>query len=141
MVSKMRCVCPLGARYINILTSMYVVKIQACYFSGHTNNDVAWFHVASKTLILADLLFNLPATEQYSKSSKSANLPLLKKFDPYGSLHKNVAWGAGRDKDAMKRDVKTVSEWDFDRIIMCHGDVIETGGKKAWKSAYAKYFE
>ena len=36
------------------------------YFSGVRNKDVAFFHVASKSLIQADLLFNLPATEQVS---------------------------------------------------------------------------
>ena len=57
----------------------------------------------------------------------------------------------------MKRDAKTVSEWDFDRIIPCHGvctdcirlsetsfltstqDVIETGGKAAWDEVYKWY--
>ncbi len=34
------------------------------YFSGFKNKDVAFFHPASKTMIEADLLFNLPATEQ-----------------------------------------------------------------------------
>ena len=34
------------------------------YFSGHQNKDVAFFHPASKSLIEADLLFNLPPTEQ-----------------------------------------------------------------------------
>ena len=36
------------------------------YFSGFRNKDVAFLHIASKTLIQADLLFNLPATEQVS---------------------------------------------------------------------------
>jgi len=40
---------------------------------------------------------------------------------------------------AMKRDVKVVSEWDFDRIIPCHGDVKETEGKKYWNDFYAKF--
>jgi hypothetical protein len=34
------------------------------YFSGFKNKDVAFFHSTSKTLITADLIFNLPATEQ-----------------------------------------------------------------------------
>ena len=34
------------------------------YFSGFKNKDVAFFHPASKSLIEADLLFNLPPTEQ-----------------------------------------------------------------------------
>jgi hypothetical protein len=53
----------------------------------------------------------------------------------------------------MKRDINTVNDWDFERIIMCHGvrfvylvvlwlihivlqDVIEKDGKAAWKEAY-----
>jgi hypothetical protein len=57
----------------------------------------------------------------------------------------------------MKQDVEAVNAWDFDRIITCHGvsthspdrstytyvtlfqNVIETGGKEAWKSAFENY--
>jgi len=39
-------------------------KSLSSYFSGHKNKDVAFFHQASKTLIQADLLFNLPPYEQ-----------------------------------------------------------------------------
>lgn len=39
------------------------------YFSGIRNKDVAFLHAASKTLIQADLLFNLPATEQVGDTS------------------------------------------------------------------------
>jgi hypothetical protein len=41
----------------------------------------------------------------------------------------------------MKRDVKTVADWDFQRIIPCHGDVIETGAKQAWLDAYKVYLD
>ena len=34
------------------------------FFDGFANRDTAFFHPASKTLVVADLLFNLPATEQ-----------------------------------------------------------------------------
>jgi len=114
-------------------------EIKACYFTGYSNKDVAWLHVTSKTLIEADLLLNLPATEQYSKVKKSAKVPIIGKLDPHGNLHKRFVWGQGKDKDAMRRDAKTVAGWDFDRIIPCHGDVIETGGKKAWETTYGKY--
>lgn len=45
-------------------------RVYACelaissYFTGFKNKDVAFFHPASKSLIEADLLFNLPAREQ-----------------------------------------------------------------------------
>ncbi|KAJ7253685.1 hypothetical protein B0H12DRAFT_1116186 [Mycena haematopus] len=114
-------------------------EIYACYFSGFANKDVAWFHASSKTLIVADLLFNLPGNEQYSKSKSNAKVPIFGKLDPWGSVHKRFVWGQGKDKTAMARDAKTVLGWAPERIIMCHGDVIETEGTKAWASAYSKY--
>ncbi|KAJ6469501.1 hypothetical protein C8R45DRAFT_433048 [Mycena sanguinolenta] len=114
-------------------------EIYACYFSGFANKDVAWFHASSKTLIVADLLFNLPANEQYSKSKSSSRVPIFGKLDPWGSIHKRFVWGQGTDKAAMARDAKTVLGWEPIRIIMCHGDVIEKDGTKAWASAYSKY--
>ncbi|KAJ3762320.1 hypothetical protein EV360DRAFT_79396 [Lentinula raphanica] len=114
-------------------------EIKACYFSGFANKDVAFLHVASKTLIVADLLFNLPGTEQYSKTKVSPKVPIIGKLNPESGMHKRLLWTIGKDKDAMRRDAKTVSEWDFERIIMCHGDVIEAGSKRAWEEAYSKF--
>ena len=36
---------------------------------------------------------------------------------------------------AMKRDVQTVAEWDFARIIPCHGDVLDSDVKRIWLDA------
>ncbi|KAF7291852.1 hypothetical protein MIND_01210400 [Mycena indigotica] len=116
-------------------------EIYACYFDGFANKDIAFFHVASRTLIVADLLFNLPGTEQYSKAPRpsKSHVPLVGKIEPFGSLHKRFVWSQGKDKKAMARDAKTVLEWAPERVIMCHGDVIETSGTEAWAAAYSKY--
>jgi len=114
-------------------------EIDACYFSGFENKDVAWLHKPSKTVIEADLLFNLPGTEQYSRSKTSPKVPLLGGIDPFGTAHKHLVYALGKDKKAMIRDAKTVAGWDFERLIPCHGDVIEGRGKEAWVAAYSKY--
>ncbi|CAE6392594.1 hypothetical protein RSOLAG22IIIB_11025 [Rhizoctonia solani] len=119
----------------------YEPEIQACYFSGFQNQDVAFLHAPSKTLIQADLLFNLPGKEQYSKSKSSGKFPFFGNLGPMMRSHKTFLWSAGRDKNAMSRDAKTVAGWDFDRIIPCHGDVIESGGKAAWCEAFKWYLE
>ncbi|KAH8110274.1 hypothetical protein DFH11DRAFT_796980 [Phellopilus nigrolimitatus] len=116
-------------------------EIKSCYFSGFQNKDVAFNHIASRTLIEADLLFNLPPLEQYSKSKSSGRIPIIGNLGPFSWAHKQFVWSAGRDKEAMKRDAKTVAGWDFERIIPCHGDVIETGGKNAWTEAYKWYLK
>ena len=39
---------------------------------------------------------------------------------------------------AYEHAASIVSSWDWDRLIPCHGDVIETGGKHAWDATYQK---
>jgi len=48
------------------------LQIKLHYFPGHVNKEIAVLHVPSKTLVEADLYFNLPPTEQYSKSTQSS---------------------------------------------------------------------
>ncbi|EEB91971.1 hypothetical protein MPER_09587, partial [Moniliophthora perniciosa FA553] len=62
-------------------------------------------------------------------------VPFVGNLTPYSWLHQKFSWSMGEDKEAMKRDVKTVTGWDFERVIPCHGDVIEKDGKKAWTEA------
>lgn len=105
-------------------------EIEACYFPETANNEVAYFHKESKTLIQADLLFNLKG----STSSLFSGT-----VGPYSGLHKKFSRWNSSDHNATKEHVKTVIGWDFDRIIPCHGEVIETEGKEAWKSAYEAF--
>lgn len=113
--------------------------ITACYFSGFSKKDVAWLHTASQSLIVAELIINLPAIEQYSKSRSNCRVPFISKFSPKDNFHKNFVWHEGKDKEAMRKDAKTVAAWDFQKIIPCHGDVIETDANGVWKTVYSKY--
>ena len=38
---------------------------------------------------------------------------------------------------AARRSLRTILEWDFDRIIVTHADIVETGGKAKMKKAFA----
>jgi len=92
--------------------------------------------------MVADLLFNLPAHEQYSKAPSSGTIPLFgNALQPSGWLHKQLTSSLGTHKAEMKKDVATVSSWGIERIIPAHGDVIETGGDKAWKAAYSAFLQ
>ena len=39
----------------------------------------------------------------------------------------------------MKKELAAVNKLDWDRIIPCHGDVIESNGKVAWNKVWGKY--
>ncbi|KAF8324307.1 uncharacterized protein EI90DRAFT_3282056 [Cantharellus anzutake] len=112
-------------------------EIEARYFSGFIKEDIAFLHKPSKTLLEADLIFNQPCTEQYSIVGGSG--PFFgATFTPYTKQAKKLLWkGVKKDGfDAMAVDSIAVSGWDFERIIPCHGDVIENDAKEAWNEAF-----
>lgn len=39
----------------------------------------------------------------------------------------------------LKKELQPIMAAKFDRIIPCHGDVIDTGGKVEWDKVWGKY--
>ncbi|KAF2847802.1 hypothetical protein T440DRAFT_537606 [Plenodomus tracheiphilus IPT5] len=114
-------------------------------FEGFITYCVAWYHKPTKTLIQSDLMMNLPSTEQYHPSSSAQGLfskEFAKRAHPRSVWAKRLVYYiATVDYLLMRRDAKKVADWDFDCIIVCHGDVIENHGKLAWSNLYAWYLE
>jgi hypothetical protein len=44
---------------------------------------------------------------------------------------------AFRDKAAVRESIDRMLGWDFDRVVMSHGRVLETGGRAAIEAAFA----
>ncbi|KIW02129.1 uncharacterized protein PV09_06617 [Verruconis gallopava] len=113
------------------------------FVDGHTNKELVFNHRPTKTLIEADLLFNMPAIEQYSKSTEKYDTGFFTKFwtalnNTKGDAkwQKRVIWygtSAG-NRSSFSQSMKKINGWDFDRIIPCHGDVIENNGKHVFQS-------
>jgi hypothetical protein len=96
-------------------------------------NEVVFFHRGSRTAIFTDLVFNLP-------SSASTDAPLFfwlldapGKFGP----HRLIRRRGIRDRTAARQSVERILRWDFDRVIMSHGDVVESGGRERVGGAFA----
>ncbi|KFY05019.1 hypothetical protein O988_00342 [Pseudogymnoascus sp. VKM F-3808] len=108
------------------------------YIDGLPNKDVVFLHKPTKTLVQADILFNLPASEQYEKVPSGVKTGVLGRwvasaYSAQGSMvwQKRALWyGAGsKGRQSVADSMKRVLDWDFERIIPCHGDVIETDAK------------
>lgn len=66
--------------------------------------DIAFLHIPSQTLIEADLLLNLPAKEQYSKSKASGSSFMANHLSPGSWLHKKLVGGMmTKDKACVLR--------------------------------------
>jgi hypothetical protein len=112
------------------------------YVPGHGNKELVFNFRRDKTLIEADMLFSLPAIEQYSKSKESPHSGFLTGLlNGGGNIAGPALWqrrmlwyGIAVDRQSFNQSVARIDKWDFDRIIPCHGDVIESGGKGAWRN-------
>ncbi|KAL8744355.1 MAG: hypothetical protein Q9190_003388 [Brigantiaea leucoxantha] len=113
------------------------------YMPSHANKELVFCYGRDRTLIQADLIFNLPANEQYSKSKESATEGVLTRFftglqNTVGKAtwQKRFVWyvASKPDREGFAESVRRIEGWDFERIVPCHGDVIESGGKGVFRT-------
>ena len=100
-------------------------------------SEVAFVHKRSGTLILVDLLENIG--DDYTHE-----VGLLLKFwwkavfhmwnNPKAAPEYQIGWG---DKEVVRKGLQKILSWDFDRIVLAHGNLIDSNAKavltKAWE--------
>jgi hypothetical protein len=103
--------------------------------------EVAFFHRASRTLILVDLL------ENFTGATPGTNLFLRIGFGALGMWSRpspapeyRLAWG---DKARVRAGLERILAWDFERVILSHGDVITRDARqtvtRAWRKILARH--
>ncbi|KAI9045302.1 uncharacterized protein KD926_008727 [Aspergillus affinis] len=124
-------------------------EFESEYVYGHPSRELVFLHKRSRTLIEADLLFNLPAREQYSKSNESAKNFLTSVICPALSTAAPATWQkrfvwyvlSTADRSAFTESMRRINHWDFNRLIPCHGDVIESGAKGVFRTVMEWFLE
>jgi glyoxylase-like metal-dependent hydrolase (beta-lactamase superfamily II) len=84
------------------------------------------FHRPSRTLIVADLLFNFGS----NVSAWTRFLVLCAVGTKHHPGMSRPFRMAIKDKAAFGRSVRALMQWDFDRIIVGHGEIVRTDGKR-----------
>ena len=106
-------------------------EIDQTVFLGHPLPEVLFFHRASRTLIVGDLLVHERRPEAPLATRLGWRLEGV-----YGSLGTPRSLRVTtRNRRAARYVVKRILDWDFDRIIVGHGEVVESGGKAAFVRA------
>ncbi|KAI0172654.1 hypothetical protein GGR52DRAFT_572476 [Hypoxylon sp. FL1284] len=127
----------------------FAADFEVEYVGAHPNKEVVLlFKRDGGVLVQADLLFNLPAAEQYSRvpdAQKSSHGFLNRVFEGANSTAgdakgvKRFLWYviSRGDRAAFNDSVRRVAAWDFDALVPCHGETV-VGGAKA---LFSKVFE
>ena len=94
-------------------------------------NEWVFFHLESKTLVITDLAY-------YFDSSSSPVMQLATKlFGGYQQLRPSFMEKiATRDKVQVKQSIQKILAWDFERVIMAHGSILEQNAKQQFKQGY-----
>lgn len=95
-------------------------------------NEVVFLHRASRTLILTDLAFNLgPEMPFLSRVLVTLN-GCYCQFGPSNLFRTTI-----KDRAAFRASINHILRWDFDRIILSHGENVEHGGREMLRQAFA----
>jgi hypothetical protein len=95
-------------------------------------NEVVFFHRPSRTLVLTDMAHNV------GPDAAALTRFFFRLFGGYGRLSTSLAERmANRDRPAVRRTVDTLLQWDFQRVIIAHGHIVESNGAQALREAYA----
>jgi len=105
---------------------------QAAFRGNALDDEVDFLHRPSRTLILTDLCFCLPARGSWLARRIAGFLGVLETFGPTLTFRLFT-----RDRRAARASVERILAWDFDRIIIAHGTIIESGGHAAFRKAFA----
>jgi len=108
-------------------------EVDQVFFRGRPyENEVVFLHRASRTLILCDLAFN------FGPRSAAPTRVLMRLIRSYGRFGPSTLdpWLI-RDRRAARQSLERILAWDFDRVVVAHGDVLESGGRDALRQGYA----
>ena len=96
-------------------------------------SEVVFFHRVSRTLLCLDLCFNV------RKSASFATRALMRVNGAYGRFGPSriFRYGVLKDAHAMRRSIDRILEWDFDRVSVAHGEILERGGHEALRAGFA----
>jgi glyoxylase-like metal-dependent hydrolase (beta-lactamase superfamily II) len=88
--------------------------------------EVVFFHRASRTLIVGDLVFN------YSPAQAASDPGGADGLGPHSRIRSAIS-----DPNAVRESIENVLRWPFQRVIVAHGEIVESDGHARFQEGFA----
>ena len=88
--------------------------------------EVVFFHRLSRTLIVGDLVFNYTPAQAASDPGGADGL------GPHGRIRSAIS-----DPNALRESIENILRWPFDRVIVGHGEIVESDGHARFRKGLA----
>jgi hypothetical protein len=93
--------------------------------------EVVFVHKPTRTLLNTDMMHNMHYEQRWFARTAWRMLGSYGRFGP-SRLERWLA----KDRAALRTSIDRVLEWDFDRVTVAHGDVLECGGKDSVRDGW-----
>jgi hypothetical protein len=98
---------------------------------GTALHETVFLHPRARTLVSSDLVLNFQRSPHWPTDL----------YLRLGGVRGRIGFSrllrlAYRDRQAARASLERLLEWDFDRVILAHGDVVERGGREAVRGAF-----
>lgn len=124
-----------GSKFLNGIEYTVFDGFRTLGLTGfETLNECVFFHSESRTVILTDTAFHFDNSFPLITQVATRVLGGYKSLSP--SLLERVAT---QEKEKVRHSVEKVLAWDFERVIMAHGSIIENGGKQRFREGYEQF--
>jgi hypothetical protein len=107
-------------------------EIDQLWFRGAPHiEEIVFCHRPSRTLLLTDLAFNVRESRSlWTQLWLRAN-GVYGKFGPSRLVRRLI-----RDEKAARACLDRILAWDFDRVVVSHGVVLQSRGRRVLRDAY-----
>lgn len=110
-------------------------EIDQAVFRGHRlHNEVVFFHRSSGSLIVGDICFNIPPDAPLLTRLWAWGPRMRPRVGPTPAFRLMVG-----DKPSIRASVERILGWDFLRIVVGHGEIVEDDSRAAFAAAWGRY--
>ena len=93
-------------------------------------SEIVLHHRPSRTLVVADLVFNFPKDAEWKTRA------LMWACGAYPGCRASLIERFGMKREIAEREIAHLLTLDFDRIVLSHGAIVERDGREALRRAY-----
>lgn len=142
------------SKEVGISSSTILDNFEFVYLPTHANKELVVFEKNSKILFEADLIFNLgiagsnsgkatleqlsPLTGYPDKFKPHLGKSFLTRYlQPYSKVGNYLTNFITKSSDpSCQKGLQAIYNWDFEQMVMCHGNIIDKDAKQAFKNVF-----